>query len=323
MLTWEGFSLVLGGAFLFALYQVINKSLLTKKAPADCIAVTNSLGSSILLFGICYLWSPPHIESWFEYPQGLFWPLAATGLLNIIIMFGSVRALKYGDVSLIAPIAATQPLAVLVPSWLILGEVPGMLGYLGLWLLAVGMYIFSISEYKDMYIVNNKKTGEQILWTPPKHLRWMGAQVKYIAPLCMLFKNKGVKIALLVALCGAISINFDKSAAMRSSVIFVPAIILAFVGIIGLFKTLVKNEWRKVEWGHVPQFLLNIILYTAVMIMFWTAFNYGFAAYIGALKRTTVIFVLILGLFMLKEKNAMRRWPGAVIMGMGAALLSF
>lgn len=320
MLTWEGFTLVLGGAFLFALFQIINKNLINKAIPSDCIGAINSLGSGILLFGISYTWSPPLIESWFVYPTGLFWPLIATSLLNIVIIYGNLRALKYGDVSLIGPIAATQPLAVIIPSWLILGEVPGTWGYIGLWLLAVGFYVFSISEHKDMYV--KSEDGEKVLWTPPSHLRWLGVQVKYVAPLYMLFKNKGVRIALLVALCGAISINFDKSAAMKSSVIFAPAFILTFLGIVGMVKTLVHNEWKKVKREHVPYFALNMIVYTVVIIMFWSAFDYGFAAYIGALKRFQVVFILALGFLLLKETGAIKRWPGAAVMTIGAALLS-
>src|SRR3989338_7340959 len=119
-MTWEGFALVLSGALLLALFQVINKKLLIQSAPADCISVANFLGSGVALFGVAYAFNPPVIGSWWMFPECLFWPLIVTSLLNIVILFGSTRALQYGDVSLIGPIAATQPLVVLIPSWLVL-----------------------------------------------------------------------------------------------------------------------------------------------------------------------------------------------------------
>lgn len=318
-MTWEGFALVLGGAFLLALFQVINKKLLVKQAPADCISVINFLGSGVLLLAISLLFDPPHIENWFGFPQGLFWPLIATSVLNIVILFGNVRALTYGDVSLIAPIAATQPMVVLIPAWLILGEVPGVWGYAGLFLLALGMYVFSFVE--EVYVID-PATGEKRAWLPPRYLTWMGGFSRYYAPIYMLFQNKGVQIALLVAMCGAVSINFDKLSALRSSFTFAPAFILIFCGLIGLIKTYRTKEWEKVDKSHLFHLMINPIVFTVVIICFWVAFNYGFAAYVGALKRTMVIFALLLGWFLLKEQQAIRRWPGVVIMTTGAVFLS-
>src|SRR3989344_414873 len=146
MITWEGFALVLGGAFLLALFQIINKKLLVKQAPADCISVVNYLGSGIMLFVVAWVFNPPEITSWWAWSTGLFWPLIVTSLLNIVILFGMTRALKYGDVSLIGPISATLPLIVLLPSWLVLGEVPGLWGDVGLWFLVVGVEVVSFAE---------------------------------------------------------------------------------------------------------------------------------------------------------------------------------
>lgn len=308
-MLWQGFALVLGGAFLHAFYQVMNKKLLVKQAPADCVSTINFLGSGTILLILAFVLNPPKIQSWFDWPSGLIWPLAATCLLNIIIGFGNIRALKYGDASLITPISAAQPMIVLIPSVLILNEIPGFWGYLGLLLLAVGMYIFSFAE-------------EVKGWECPPWLRWMGKFSRYVAPWQMLFKNKGVKIALFVACCGAVAINFDKLAVMKSSATFAPGFILVFCGLVGLVKTSIAGEWKKLEKSHTLQLLTNPVVWVFVMICYWSAFHYGFAAYIGSLKRINVVFVLILAFLILKEKNAKKRWPGAVIMAIGAALLS-
>ncbi|MBI2108801.1 MAG: DMT family transporter [Parcubacteria group bacterium] len=322
-MTWEGFALVLGGALLLALFQVINKKLLVQSAPADCISVVNFLGSGLMLFVVAYAFNPPDIKSWWgwtgTWPEGLFWPLIVTSLLNIFILYGSTRAFKYGDVSLIAPIAATQPLIVLLPSWLVLGEVPGFWGYVGLWLMAVGIYIFSFAE--EVYVID-PVTGKKSPWVAPRYLLWMKEYVRYAAPLYMLFKNKGVRIAFLVAICGAIAINFDKLSALRSSYMFAPAFILVFCGVVGLIKTMVTSEWNNVKREHITSLIVNPFIFLVVIICFWFAFEFGFAAYVGALKRSTAIFALLLGWLVLHELGVKKRWPGATIMTAGAALLS-
>ena len=54
-MEWQGFAPVLFGAFLFAFYEVVNKKLLVKKAPADCISTVNFLGSGALLLAASFL----------------------------------------------------------------------------------------------------------------------------------------------------------------------------------------------------------------------------------------------------------------------------
>lgn len=308
-MLWQGFVLVLSGAFLLALFQVISKKMLIKKAPADCISTIMFIGAGILLFLLSFQFMPPQIESWFEWPNGLFWPLAVTSLLNIVILFGTTRALAHADVSLVGPISAAQPMFVIIPSMLVLGEVPDTGGYVGLLLLAVGIYFFSFAE---------KVKG----WECPHYLLWLGSYARYLAPWMMLFRNRGVRIALLVAACGAVSINFDKLSMLRSSALFAPACIVLFCGIVGLIKIAYTGEYKAIQKEHVLHLVLNTLIYTLVIVFFWWAFHFGFAAYVGALKRFSVIFALILAYLLLGEEGVKKRWPGALIMTAGAALLS-
>jgi len=309
-MEWQGFALVIGACFASAFYQVTNKKLLVKAAPADCVSTVNFLGGGALLLAVSLLWNPPQVADWVSWPGGLAWPLVATALLNIIILFGNVRALKYGDASLIQPIGATQPLLVLVPSMLILGETPNRWGYTGLALLALGTYFINF--------------GEEVKgWECPAWLRWMGRRARYMAPWQMLLKNRGVKIALVVAACGAVSVNFDKLTTARAdSFIFPPALILLFCGVVGLVKTVATNEWLKVTREHRANLISNPFIYAVTLIGFWLAFKYGNAAYVGALKRFNVPVTLFLAWLILREQNVKKRWPGAALMAIGAALLS-
>ncbi len=294
--------------------------MLIKNAPDECVSTVNCLGSGALLMILAYAFDPPQIDGWFIGESAVFWSLLATSLLNVIIMFGTVKALKYGDVSLIGPISATQPMVVLIPSWFILREWPGVYGYWGLLLLAVGMYLFAFGE--SVYVMNAK--GEKVPWQRPSWLAWAGDYAKYFAPWAMLFRNRGIQIALLAAVCGAIAINFDKLTTLRvHSFLFPPACILLFCGAVGLLKTVSEHAWRLVNNGHIISLIINPILLTVSIILFWTSFQYGLAAYVGALKRTSVIFSLILGYYVLHEHGAKNRWVGAIIMAVGASTIGF
>lgn len=322
-MEWQGFALVLTGAVLFAFYEIKNKELLIAGLPSDCIGVVNTLVSGASLLAGSLLFNPPRVEDWFDFStRGLWLPLLATSFLNIVIQYGNLRALKLGDVSLVAPISAAQPMVVLIPSWFILGEVPGMWGYFGLLLLAIGFYVLSFAEE---VLILNPATGEKEPWQPPRHLLWMGSYVRYAAPWYVLMRNKAVQIALLVAAFGAVAVNFDKLSTIRAdSITFVPGFILLFVGVVGFAKTLFTGEWKKMNLRkvHFANLASNPFIYATVQLCYWAAFLYGFAAYVGAMKRTTIVFTLILGWLILKEVNVKKRWPGAIIMMVGAVLLS-
>lgn len=66
---------------------------------------------------------------------------------------------------------------------------------------------------------------------------------------------------------------------------------------------------------------INPVVFAMVLICYWAAFiNYSLVAYVGAFKRITLIFALVLAMIVLKEKGALKRWPGAVVMAVGAPL---
>ena len=70
-MSWEGFVLVLVGAFLIALFQTNNRKFLAnKEAPPDCISTVNFIGSGLIILAVAYVFAPPDIKSW--WPEDWF-----------------------------------------------------------------------------------------------------------------------------------------------------------------------------------------------------------------------------------------------------------
>lgn len=314
VLLWPGYILVLAGALFQAFSTIIIKKQITKKAPPDAVSAITFFGSGLLLLATAFLFDSPDIRSIFSWRDGVFWPLVFTGLLNIIIMYGHARALKHADATLIAPMSAFQPLFAIVPAWWILGEVPTAFGFIGLFSVLAGLYIFGVAE------------GEMKPEDLAKLPAWMksldGARPRWSAYFYTLFNNKGTRIALFVTMCGAVSINFDKKAAMLSSPIFACALVMLFLGVVGLVKIQRTGEWKKITREHGTHLIFGTVSLFITLICYWLAFRYGLAIYVGALKRVNVIFVLLFAWFWLKEDKVGRRWPGIVIIAAGSALLA-
>ncbi|MBU2530209.1 MAG: DMT family transporter, partial [Elusimicrobia bacterium] len=156
VMLWQGYVLVIIGAIFLAYWTVGLKKLVDKKfsakgASSDAISALNFFGTGIILLIVSLIFNPPNIWSWFA-PNGLFWPLMATSLLNIVVMYSIGRSLKDADASLIAPIGAFGPLISILPSWLILGEIPTTYGYTGLVLMFLGVYAMAFAERKKVKI---------------------------------------------------------------------------------------------------------------------------------------------------------------------------
>ncbi len=360
-----GLFLLLLGAALKSGNNVLMKKMTQEFASIKEILTAHiftAIGLLILILANIHVGYKQNLETM---ASSTFWiALLPTMLLNIVIMYGNMYALSKADVSLIGPIIATTPLIVLIPSGLILQEYPGTLGYIGLICCAVGLYVFA---YKEHIFITREDEKNGIEWQPPQFLKNFPVTAKILAPLLMLTKNDGVKIAILTACCGAFAIVFDKKSTLLASTPLLPlGIIMTFVGSVGLIKNLLKSKKNNFTIGIMEintsiillAYILTtlfdsiyaqlvilisllgiiiifikdfsflkvpvkiVVLSSTVLSLFWFPFYYGQAAYVGSLKRLEVVFDLVFGYYILKEKNVKQRIPGALLMMLGAICIT-
>src|SRR3989344_8745053 len=130
-MTLIAFVLVAVGAVFLALYSVLAKRVQAGdwKNRTGALVTMSQGGTAILFFAISLATGGPELRS------GYLFPILATGVLNIGIMYGKMRARALEDVSLVAPIDSTTPAVVIVTSMIILGEYHTTLGWIGIWLM--------------------------------------------------------------------------------------------------------------------------------------------------------------------------------------------
>ncbi len=153
--------------------------------------------------------------------QYLF-PLFATGILNIAIQYLFVKAHALEDVSLVTPILASTPTIVIFTSMLILHEYPTWFGWLGIWLLALGTYSLNLQKLR----VKLREKGSYREWRV------------WFAPIAALRESRGVRLAFLSSLIGAVAINFDGIVARDSNVLFGFGCTMAIVAVANLVPAL-------------------------------------------------------------------------------------
>jgi uncharacterized membrane protein len=100
-----------------------------------------------LLLVAVWLMPFPHIENRF------WFALIMSGTLNVIATVCYVKAIKYSDLSKVAPMATFSPLFLLILSPLIVGEFPPLLGFIGVVCIVGGSYLLNIKERHGGYLM--------------------------------------------------------------------------------------------------------------------------------------------------------------------------
>jgi len=241
------------------------------------------------IFGImvCFNGMPPIGENF-------IFALVAGSMLNIVAVISYLKAVKESDISLVVPLVALSPIFMLMTSPLILGEMPDKVGSIGILLIVIGTYMLNIKREKGFFY-----------------------------PFKALWHDNGARYMLLTALIWSISANFDKMGVINSSPIFwgfsielgiATLIFILMLYNIGEHKTeIIKN------FGS-----LSILgtLHGAMIFFQMFAVSVTLVAYVIAIKRISVLIVVIAGYLFFREKGIKERIIGSILMIMGFILIT-
>lgn len=223
-----------------------------------------------------------------------FWLMVDSVMLAIATLF-YVRALQLSDLSLVVPMLSFTPLFMMVTSRVMLGEVPTAVGATGVVLIVAGSYLLNLRH---------------------RHLGFW-------EPLRRLVTEKGTRYALVTSLIYSVGANIDKIAVRQSSpVVWITYLTTATVLILGVFLKSQKDftfaPLRKV-WK--PLAMIGS-LYAVFYILQLVVIMMTLASYLVAVKRMSVVFSSIFGLWIWKESSFRDRLPGILLMIFGVILIS-
>lgn len=225
-----------------------------------------------------------------------FWfALFVSSIINIISTILYMKAIKYTDLSLTVPLLTFTPLFLLFTSPILITEFPNIFGALGVCLIIIGSYLLNLNQYKK----------------------------GIFQPIKSLMESRGSKYMLIISFLWSISSIFDKIAVINSSPVFYIAITNIFVAL-GLtpfvFKKFYSNKNLISELPSlIPIGMLNGI---KLVVQMW-ALTLTLVVYVIAIKRLSGLFGVILGYYVFREKGIKERFIGALVMTIGAILISF
>ena len=215
---------------------------------------------------------------------------AASIGINLVAYPMFLRALKRVDLSLVYPLIGTSPVWMVLWGVLLLGEVPGIHGMAGIFLIVAGIYIVGSS----------------------------GGLKGFLTPMTSLVRNHETRRVLLVALMWSFAGALDKKAVLASSPAFyLLAWVSFFVPLYALIYRININPFK-----YAGKIMFITAGETTTLILQFVSFSMAPAAYVIAMKRSGLLVGVLAGLIIFREKNVGLKLFGSLVVVSGIVLLT-
>jgi uncharacterized membrane protein len=245
------------------------------------------IGIAMLLHGV--LLNPFHLGARFWLPLIItsvgFYPLNA---------FLYLQAIKQSELSSVLPIQSLWPVLSLIPAWLTLGEVPSVLGVVGILLTVAGVYALGLKG--------------KSLHHPFQPFRESQSS-RYMLMAVILVTIAGVLDKIAIPASDAIYYSFAST-------------IGAVIALLTTLRVLKINEWQKIrtvmpELGRIGT--LQGISYTTYLM----AIAAGPLAYVASVRSSNVLMGSLLGIVLLHERFTKAKMLSFCLIASGGVLLAF
>jgi len=153
---------------------------------------------------------------------------------------------------------------------------------------------------------------------------WYENVIYYGGPWLRIFYNRGARFALTGAFLGAISINFDALITRELNLATGPGFVMLFVGIATFIFMAFNGGFGRLRSGSLPWGVISciIFIYAISNILMASGYLLQLTPYAGSLKRTQILWTVIIATMYLGEGFAKTRIIGAAIITAGAILVS-
>jgi drug/metabolite transporter (DMT)-like permease len=279
-----GYLLAILTGLFFGLQGTYGKVLGKRFSPAMLTWATFAFAAPFIFLLLVYR-GLPHIV-WADF----LWSTTVSFVVNVVAWNLFFRALSLSPLYLTMPFTALTPLFVVPVAFVILGELPGVNGLIGIILIITGAYGLHF------------KSGD------------------LLKPFKSLFREKGTRYMLIVAIIWTISATVEKVAILSSSPEFYGLAIHLLLAAAYSPYVYKKGNLEDVR-THAPKLAVLGLISTAVVICQFTALKYLYVSYVIAFKRAGVIVSVLLGYILFGEERIVKNLSFTVLMIIGAALL--
>ena len=217
----------------------------------------------------------------------IFWSVLG-GIFGALGNYFMVEALKFGELSVLAPINSYKILVALLFGFVLLGEIPDYKGIIGIFLMVAGSY-FIFNSFNIFEIFKRKEI-----------------QFRFLA---LIFTGIEAILIKKVILISSIELMFCANCAL--------GLIFSF-----LILRLKDNSLSlKIKKEHAPLYLLTAVSFGVMAFMTAIVFKRIQVSYALSLFQLSILLNLFFGRQIFKEKDILRKLTGSVIIIAGSVLI--
>jgi len=286
--------LSISAGFFVALSDALNKKYLSS-AGANAMLLARTFGSLPFLLPIfLYLLLKEGALHYFT-PPFIFVVILLLGLEILATIF-YMKGIKTSPLSTSLPFLSFTPIFVTLTGYLILGERVSGPGFLGILLIVIGSYFIHLPGKKTFY-----------------------------EPFLRIFTDTGSRYLLITAFLYGITSVLGKKALLLSSPLFFASFYFSALGLAGLIYGKFVGSLRiRALFAQNPKGILLVGGTQALMCFcHMLALSLVETAYMIALKRTSILFAVLLGYAFFKEAHLASRLTGALLMLLGVLIITF
>ena len=219
------------------------------------------------------------------------------GFVQVISTLLLSKAFKYGEISVTVTIWKLQVVLVAILGVIFLKEDITLTGFAGILVSLFGIYLLNIQR----------------------------SRLSLTEPILVLFREKGMRYALLAALTIAPTILLFKKTAQISDPYFSTLTNYIFASVM-IFPLVIKKSARQMT--AVPRYLNRFLAMGAFAASATIFGNFGYirsaAAYVEAVKQVEIPATLAVGVLFFGERERVQAiWPGCAILLAGLLVLIF
>ncbi|MBS1258273.1 MAG: hypothetical protein MAG551_01329 [Candidatus Scalindua arabica] len=215
--------------------------------------------------------------------------------LDVIAVLLYIRAIKVSPLSLTLPFLSLTPIFLIVTSYIILGEKPDKLGFIGIILVVIGAYLLNV------HAINQG----------------------FLAPFKAIAKEQGSLLMIVVAFIFSVGACLGKIAVQHSSPEFFSVIYIFLLSLVLFIIISLKSKHFLSKSISRPIPFIFIGLLIAIMIVtHLKAISLIEVSYMVSVKRLSILFGVLYGITLFKETNIKERFLGASVMVSGIILIS-
>lgn len=286
---WLIFALIF--ALCSSLSTVIAKDVMRRMDEYSFLAISGIVTIPFLLFIIIAFYRFPKVDL-------TFWVsiLVSVGI-GIFAAILAYKAIRESEISLVNPISAFNPIFTVIISYIILRETISPKEIFGILTIIVGAYTLQIAKAKE----------------------------GFLKPFKTLIQHKGVRFSLIAYFLWAITPIFEKTAIGHTYPSVPPFASLVGLGIstfVFSFLVLMKPKTPKIfSKKNILLFLFLGLLGGVGQTAAFSAFSLARLGLVTSVFKTSMIFTVIFGWVIFKEKDFKERLLGSAIMLLGVILL--